>query len=145
MNHPSVREQLRQFFDIMDSIENLYETYAKSVGLTYAGLLVLDIIYDTPENCTQKFICEQLHFPKQSVNQLIRGLLDNGYVEMKEMDFDRRNKVIKFTPSGQEYADQVMGRLMEAEEAAMGQLSFEQRQGLLQLLQIMKHGFEKNI
>ena len=38
-----------------------------------------------------------------------------------------------------------MGRLMEAEEAAMGQLSFEQRQGLLQLLQIMKHGFEKNI
>ena len=61
------------------------------------------------------------------------------------MDFDRRNKVIKFTQSGQEYADQVMGRLMEAEEAAMGQLSFEQRQGLLQLLQIMKHGFEKNI
>ena len=57
MNHPSVREQLRQFFDIMDSIEDLYETYAKSVGLTYAGLLVLDIIYDTPENCTQKFIC----------------------------------------------------------------------------------------
>ena len=36
MNHPSVREQLRQFFDIMDSIEDLYETYAKSVGLTYA-------------------------------------------------------------------------------------------------------------
>ena len=61
------------------------------------------------------------------------------------MDFDRRNKVIKFTPSGQEYADQVMGSLMEEEEAAMGQLSFEQRQGLLQLLQIMKHGFEKNI
>lgn len=145
MRKPTVREQMKQFFDIFDSIEILYEEYAESVGLTYMGLLVLEMIFNTPENCTQKFICEQLRLPKQSVNVIIRSFLDKGYVEMKEIDSDRRNKAIRFTQTGREFAGRVMAKMRNAEEATMEQLTFEQRQAAIILMEKMKEEFSKNI
>lgn len=53
---------------------------------------VLDVIYDFPENCTQKFICEKPNFPKQSVNMIIKSFLEQGYLELNEIPSDRRNK-----------------------------------------------------
>lgn len=77
---------------------------AASVGLTYQGLNVLNAIYETAEDCTQKNICAQTHLPKQSVNVIIRSFLDQGYAELKEQSRDRRNKIIRFTASGQDFA-----------------------------------------
>ncbi len=145
MKKPTIREQLRQFFDIFDSLESLYDQYAESVGLTYTGLLVLEMIYNAQEDCTQKFICQQLRLPKQSVNIIIKSFLDKGYVEMKEIDSDRRNKAIKFTQTGREFACRIITKMMNAEEATMEQLTFEQRQAAIVLMEQMKLGFEKNI
>lgn len=145
MKKPTIREQFRQFCDIFDSLEALYEQYAESIGLTYMGLLVLEIIYNTPENCTQKFICQQLRLPKQSVNIIIKSFLDKGYIEMKEIDSDRRNKAIRFTPTGQAFAGRVLTKMMNAEEATMEQLTYEQRQAAILLMGRMKQEFEKNI
>lgn len=141
MENRNTTETLRQFITICEKVEKHYETYAKSVGLTYPGLAVLRIIYETPENCTQKFICEQTLYPKQSVNLIIRSFWKQGYIEMKEIDSDRRNKAIKLSESGLQFTAQVIERLERAEAAAMTSLTDDQRCIMLKLLWEMERGF----
>ena len=67
-----LREQLAKFNSIMQGIEKFYADYAKSVGLTYMSLTVLEIIYYAPNPITQKEICEESHYIKQMVNNIVK-------------------------------------------------------------------------
>ena len=49
---------------------------------------------------------------------------------------DRRNKTVRFTEEGMAYAEKIMGRVHESEDAAMGKLTQEQRNTLLELTRI---------
>jgi DNA-binding MarR family transcriptional regulator len=131
MNQPILQEQMSQYIECIRSIETLYDEYAKSMGLTYTAYNVLNAIYETPKNCTQKRICELTYLPKQTVNAIIRTLWEQGYVEMKEIDADRRNKEIRLSKSGQMYAKKIFSKAIKAEEIAMLTLTCGERQNLI--------------
>ncbi|MDR0325970.1 MAG: MarR family winged helix-turn-helix transcriptional regulator [Oscillospiraceae bacterium] len=145
MSPLTLREQMTAYQETWRSIESLYGQYAKSEGLTYLGFLVLDILLTTPNNCTQKYICEQLLLPKQTVNAIIKTFWEQGYVEMKEIDADRRNKAIRLSASGQKYAERVMEKIFAVEEDAMGQLTHEQRQALIDFSKIIESNLRKRL
>ena len=60
----SIQDKLMQQFQNMDDI---YEAYAKSKGLTYLSLMVLEEICELGDGCTQKQISDDTHYPKQSI------------------------------------------------------------------------------
>ena len=140
-----MNEQDKRFMELMQSFDRLYEEYAKAKGLTYISLTVLDAIYECEDNCTQKQICEQTHYPKQSVNLVIKSFWENGYVELCEMPTDRRNKQIVLTEKGRAYADEIVGALWQADEEATETLSEAQRQELLKLLGIYEQAFAAGV
>ncbi|WKA56513.1 MarR family winged helix-turn-helix transcriptional regulator [Planococcus shixiaomingii] len=140
MSKTTVKTKLDRFIKKSQSLERTYEEYALSKGLTYMSFTVLGIVYDNPESCTQKLICERSLYTKQSVNLIIKSFWKDGYVELKEDPADRRNKKIYFTEKGQVYADEVIGNLLNVEKQAMEQLSDEQWEQLLQMVDV----FEKN-
>ncbi|MDL2248904.1 MarR family winged helix-turn-helix transcriptional regulator [Tyzzerella sp. OttesenSCG-928-J15] len=137
MEQLTLQEQTVQFFSAWRSIEKLYNQYAKSLGMTYMSLVVLEVIYNTPENesCTQKTICEQTHLPKQSVNGFIKTFWEQGYVEMTEHPNDRRNKEIKLSESGKIFAENIIGKILKAEQEAFGRMNYNQRQEIIELFQ----------
>ena len=139
------REQLTKFNSIMQGIERFYEDYAKSVGLTYMSLTVLEIIYYAPNPITQKEICEESHYIKQMVNTIVKNFYENGYIEFKEVESDRRNKYVLFTSNGKEYADQIMKPLMEREEKAIAVLSNEERNEMINMLERCYMEYQKLI
>ncbi|ULQ60437.1 MarR family transcriptional regulator [Brucepastera parasyntrophica] len=145
MRHLTLQEQTSMILDGWHIIDKLYEEYAKSLGLTYIGLSVLNAIYGMPENCTQKAICERTHLPKQSVNGIIRSLWEQGYVKMKETDSDRRNKIIRFSKSGRDYADRTIGRLLKKEEKVVAQLTYRERQIMIGFLEKTGNSIEECI
>ncbi len=100
-------------------LQRAYGEYAKAVDLTIMSLAVLEIICKVTERCTQKLICELLNCPKQSVNLAVKSLWESGYVELKELHSDRRNKHICLTPEGQQYAAGVMTPLWEADKLTL--------------------------
>lgn len=55
------KEQYKLLFQILYTLDTIYADYAKSVGLSYSTLIILNFIYETPENCTQKLLSEK-HF-----------------------------------------------------------------------------------
>ena len=90
----SIQDKLIEQFQNMD---NAYEAYAKSKGLTYLSLMVLDEIYALGDGCTQKQISEDTHYPKQSINLVVKAFLEDGIVELRELPENRKNKGITLT------------------------------------------------
>lgn len=129
-----LKKQLAKFNHIMQGIEKIYEDYAKSVGLTYMSLTVLEIIYYSETPCTQKEICGQSHYNKQMVNTIVKSFYDKGYLMLTEVEADRRNKHISLSESGRNYADSIMNPLWEIEKQALSVLSDKEREILLEMM-----------
>lgn len=136
------KNQFSQFNKIMLGIEKIYEDYAKSIGLTYMSLTVLQIIYHSHKTCTQKNICEDSHYNKQIVNSIIKAFYDKGYIELKEMPEDRRNKNVTLTSSGRKYADDILLPLSEIEEKALSVISDNEKEQLVSLLGRCYEGYK---
>lgn len=134
MENATVEEQTTALVNGIFTLDKLYDLYAKSVGLTYIGLHVLTLLYENPDRYTQKMLADTTGLPKQSVNVVIRSLLEQGYVQMKEQGTDRRNKEIRLSKSGRAYAEKIVGKLMNAVTDALGQQTPVQRQAALLLV-----------
>ena len=137
------KEQFTRFNHIMQGIERIYEDYAKSVGLTYMSLTVLEIIYYAETPCTQKEICEITHYNKQIVNSIIKSFSEKGYLDFQEVASDRRNKYVLLTSVGKTYADGILLPLGEIEQNALSVLSDKEGERLLNTLQRCYEGYQK--
>jgi DNA-binding MarR family transcriptional regulator len=137
-----VEMQVYKFCTTWQSLNKLYEEYAKSVNISYTSLIIL-ILITRVETCTQKLICEQTFLPKQTVNSVITAFYREGYVELKELPTDRRNKTIHLTEEGKKFADKIVPKLREAEYKAMESLSPQQREDLLEGIDIYYKAFRK--
>ena len=133
MSNISSQSPVARFTEKWQSLARVYEEYAKAKGLTYMSYTVLEIIYYNQDCCTQKLICEQSLYTKQSVNAIIKAFWEQGYVELVEERTDRRNKKILFTSKGKLYADGIIGELSAVEQEAMSHLSNEQWEQLIEM------------
>ena len=137
-----LKKQLAKFNHTMQGIEKIYEDYAKSVGLTYMSLTVLEIIYYNETPCTQKEICGQSHYNKQMVNTIVKSFYDKGYLMLTEVEADRRNKHISLSESGRNYADGIMNPLWKIEKQALSVLSDKEREILLEMMGRCYEGYK---
>jgi DNA-binding MarR family transcriptional regulator len=106
-------------------IDGLYDLYAKSKGLNFASILILQLLYEADQVYTQKDICEKLNLPKQFVNSIIKSFWEQGFVELIEAT-DRRNKEINLTVFGSEYAFSVLKPLEDVENLVWDSFSPEE-------------------
>lgn len=127
---PSIQAQIQQYDSCLQQWCAGYEDYAKSVGLSYTSLSILNAIYDLPD-CTQKQLCQVCFLPKQTVNAVVTSFYKKGWVRLEEVPEDRRNKTIHFTEQGLAEARRILSRVQESERAAMSELSEEERRTLL--------------
>lgn len=141
MREKSMKEYSELLSKKWKSIERLSEEYAKAAGLTPMSLNVLSTIYDNPEGCTQKYICQQFYYNKQSVNMIIKAFWEQGFVELVEMKNDRRNKQVKLSESGKRYAEKVIGLLWKVEDDALEKTTPEQRKALMAFFEAYEESF----
>ena len=118
-----------------------YDHYAKTVGLTYMSLTVLEIVYYAEAPQTQKDICALCHYNKQVVNMIVKGFSNKGYIKFVEVSEDRRNKYVLFTDVGQNYAQTVLEPLWNLEKKALTVLSDEERKMMLEMMERCYQGY----
>ena len=129
----SIQERLMQKFQSMDKA---YEDYARSKGLNYLSLMVLEEIYELGDGCTQKQIAEDTHYPKQSVNLVVKAFLEDGVVELKELPENRKNKGITLTEKGRQLCDNIVVPLLQQEKMATREMRRDERLELIRLLEL---------
>ena len=134
----SIQDKLIEQFQNMD---NAYEAYAKSKGLTYLSLMVLDEIYALGDGCTQKQISEDTHYPKQSINLVVKSFLEDGIVELRELPENRKNKGITLTDKGRQLCNDVIVPLLCQEEAAMHEMGEKESAELLRLVELYGNAY----
>ena len=104
MIREEVRAYVNQYCKLRDIQYAAYELYARKHNLTAKELFVLDIIWFTEDGCLQSEICERLSATKQTVSAIIKKFWKLGYISLTEAETDRRNKIVRFTETGKEYA-----------------------------------------
>lgn len=131
MKTTTVHLQIELLRESWNQLTVLLEDYAKQMGLTYSGLMVLDLIYSSNGPWTQKQLCEKTFLPKQTINSIITGFYRKGLIELHEIPEDRRNKAVVLTMTGNRYAEDHIRFIQQAELQAIGNLDTEQRELLV--------------
>lgn len=123
-------EQLNQYYAVWQEYNYVYEEWAKAHGLSVNSLLVLCAIHDGGDDCTQKKISQRWLIPKQTINMVFKDFERRGFVELFPLPEDKRNKVIRFTKAGKEYADTIISKLRKAELFAVEEIGIERMKQL---------------
>ena len=144
MEREEVRAYVNQYGALRDVQYAAYEMYARKHGLTAKELFVLDIIWFTPGDCLQSEICDRLSATKQTVSAIIKKFLKQGYLSLTESKADRRNKIVRFTNAGIEYAKNIIPPAAEAEIDAMSALSDKDIAELVRLTTLFSYGMKVN-
>lgn len=139
-----INTKVKAFCNAWQSLNIIYEDYARKAKVSYNFLYILNTIKESP-NCTQKQICEQTLLPKQTVNNVISNLLKNDYIKLVELSENRRIKTIHLTDKGKQYADTLIPHIHHANQLAMETLTKEQQETLLHLMDIYVSAFRKEM
>lgn len=92
--HKELQRIRHGYYDLWFGTNAVYERWAKSHGLNNNLLLTLYLLKEFPNDCTQHLICEKLMLPKQTVNSILSGLEDKGFVEKIISPTDKRVKLL---------------------------------------------------
>lgn len=125
MDREEVRAYVNQYCLLRDIQYAAYELHARKHNLTSKELFVLDIIWFAEDGCLQSEICERLTATKQTVSAIIKKFWKLGYLSLTEAEADRRNKIVRFTDAGKEYAKNIIPPAASAEIDAMAELTVE--------------------
>ena len=111
----------------------LYSEYAKSQGMLINTLLVVNVLFYAKEGLTQRRICERTFQSKQTVNLIIRNLLNAAYVTAEARKENRREKLVQMTDAGRAYCEGAVRHITWAEDTAMSLFSLEEQELLINL------------
>lgn len=138
-----INELVNAYCRLRDRQRAVYDRCAKAHNLTVNELFVLDILWFSPEGCTQTDICERLSVNKQTIAAISGRFLKKGYIFFEEVADDRRNKLVRFTQKGREYAEAIIPPAAEAENISMAQLGLGKLAELINLTAILTENMER--
>lgn len=133
MGQSEVYKNVIRYVRLRDTQFDVYVQYAKRFKIPVKSLFVLNALYYTPDGCSQMEICIKAYSSKQTVSAIVKGYLENGYVELAELPSDRRAKLVRLTEQGRRYAQDIIPPVTRAETAAMSCLTLDQQNTLIEL------------
>ena len=119
------------------AISQMSGAYAKAEKLMGLNPYVSKVLYALSfgNGVTQSEICDAYEMPKQTVNNIVKRLVDRGLAEMRQESNNRKNKPVVLTEEGHQFANQVLAPMLLFEKrvfAAMGEESYTKLTALLE-------------
>lgn len=108
-------------------------------------LLVVNVLYYDDfygkGGVTQTEICQRTFQSKQTVNLIIRNLLNEAYVTIEKRKENKREKLVRMTEAGKDYCEKTVRHITWAEDTAMSMFTEEEQKQLIDL----SRTFTKNL
>jgi DNA-binding MarR family transcriptional regulator len=105
--NPEIENELGSLSASISRINGLYRQWGLKNGALYGVTQVLYVLR-FKEAATQKQICECCEIPKQTVNNVVKQLKDEGYIEFETTAEDKRQKLIRLTALGIDFAKRTL-------------------------------------
>ena len=110
----------KQFFKqlgmLLYGIDGIYDEYGRKCKIASTNVLWILYALNDDEKHSQKDICDGWSIPRTTINTIIKDLEKQQMVEMIPIPGKRREKYVKLTEKGKEYADYVLAKLYEKEK-----------------------------
>lgn len=116
-------------------LDEIYHKYALKNHISDAALWILYAIYEAKEQITQADICSSWYFSRQTINTALKGLEQQGMIELVSMPSNRKSKQIKFTIEGNKDVEKILMPLIKAENHIFEEFSEEENKMFLELSQ----------
>lgn len=136
-------ERIKQYTALWREANALYEDWARRRGLSYCELLVILALAEAEQGCTQKEICRAWQLPKQTVNSILKSLVEQELVELSPAAEDRRNKIICLTAPGREKLGRIAADLQAHECTVWRRLGDEQGDRMIEAMRRYNQFFEE--
>ena len=137
-------ELINSYYESWFRINSIYHVWSRKHGIQDTTLLTLYVIKETSPFCTQNELCERLLFPKQPVSLILSELEKKGYILRELNPQDRRNKIVKFTSQGAQYANNILEELKSVEIEAFNNLPQEKRRSIIESFSLLSNSLEKS-
>lgn len=133
-------------FNLLRYAHGLNKERVKFYGLKDLETITL-INIGIIKNPTQKDICDRLKSPKQTINNVIKNLVDKGLIVLDQSLEDKRIKILRLTDKGIKNRDDNLKPLLEANKRMYEQLGEEKvveiTRALELLIEAIRGNFEK--
>ena len=110
------REFYKKLGEAIYRIDGAYDVFARNSKVKPNMLWLLCALRDGQPH-SQCQICRDWHFPRTTVNTLVKELEDKDYIQMSPIPGSKREMHIMLTDSGREYASEIVAPVWEAEDA----------------------------
>lgn len=133
-------------FSLLRCASGMSKERAKFYGLNDLETIIL-IHIGLLENPTQKSISEKLRAPKQTINNVIKALEDDGLIELIQDESDKRIRILRLTTKGKKNRDEKLRPIIEANKKMYERLGDEKVKEISDALKLLidsiKEDFEK--
>ena len=140
----SPRETINEYNQLHKACDQLYHSVAMRLGLSDCAFWILYIVQDTEGICKQSDICENVSTSRQTVNSALKKLEKDGYLTLKKIP-GKMGKAIELTETGEQFVQQNIIPVMEAEERACGDFSEEETERFMQLFRALVDRLSKEM
>lgn len=124
-----------------------FEKSAESAGVTRVQARVLHFICMTSQSrdCFQKDVEKEFNLQSPSATELIKRLVNLGYLERVSLSQDKRFKKLHVTEIGKEKMHQVYQQILYYEQVVTTGVSDEQLELFFSVIDKMKQNIENNL
>lgn len=126
-------DPLALFNQLYKEMDEIYHQYAKRQGISDTALWLLYSLYEDGAGYTQRELCSAWHYPPQTINSALKSLVNQGYIRLKPVEGNQKNKRIALTETGKELMREVIFPLIQAEKRTFQRLEKSERDTLLSL------------
>ncbi len=126
-------ELLLSISQALSRINGLYQKWYQKNSINIYQLQTLNALYTEP-TLSQKEISENYQIPAQTVNNAIKALEKQGYVQLIPDERDKRWRKIQFTEEGLAYAEKTVAPLHRLDLAVVERMGKKKYQQLITLL-----------
>ena len=136
-------ERIKHYYEDYFRFDAVYYKWCARYEIKDTTLFILERIYTAPEKCTQKYLCEKLSYPKQTISASLKQLEHRGFITRWKDPDDFRGNIIAFTPEGQAFADNVVGEMRKIELCAFEGMTQDERDTVEKGLHILADSLQK--
>ncbi len=131
---PKMIKELDLLCKYYKEYDDVFKKYSTKINFPEASFWVLYGAYIFEKPCTQYKLCSEWYYSKQTINSSVNKLVKDGMIELKPIPEDIRNKKeIVLTHKGEEFCEQYIKPVVEAETRAFLSLSKHEQELLLSL------------
>lgn len=116
-------------------LDEVYHCYAQQHNISDAALWILYAIYDSERSVTQAEICSYWFFSRQTINTALKGLEQQGIIQLVSVPGNRKSKNVVFTLDGSKKAERIIAPLKQAENSVFAAFTEEENRMFVELSQ----------